>query len=408
MKLLKNYKSSFILLGGMIAGSIIGAIMGPKASMFMPVANLFLNLLYCCIVPMIFTSLVSAIANMKSTKKLGKILGMMLGLFIATGIIAAVYMLVVTVVLNPAKGVNMNFTEVMDSGSANADFFAMLTVDDFNLLWSRQNLMALIIFTMIFGIATSALGEKGKPVVEFFDALSAVIIKVVGYVMYLAPLGLGAFFASLIGEQGAQIAGPLSRALIIFLFASVVYYFVSNTLFAFIGAGREGVAAFWKHIVPPSLTALGTCSSAATIPTNLIAGKNIGLSDEINNLVVPMGANLHKDGAVLIQILKIVFMCEVFDVNILEPRNFITAIAISVLASCVMGAIPAGGYTGEIFIMSAFGFPAVAMPIMVLIGTITDAPATAINSTGDVGVGMIISRMIDGKGWLKKNQTIEN
>lgn len=408
MKLLKNYKSSFILLGGMIAGSIIGAVMGPKASMFMPVANLFLNLLYCCIVPMIFTSLVSAIANMKSTKKLGKILGMMLGLFIATGIIAAVYMLVVTVVLNPAKGVNMNFTEVMDSGSANADFFAMLTVDDFNLLWSRQNLMALIIFTMIFGIATSALGEKGKPVVEFFDALSAVIIKVVGYVMYLAPLGLGAFFASLIGEQGAQIAGPLSRALIIFLFASVVYYFVSNTLFAFIGAGREGVATFWKHIVPPSLTALGTCSSAATIPTNLIAGKNIGLSDEINNLVVPMGANLHKDGAVLIQILKIVFMCEVFDVNILEPRNFITAIAISVLASCVMGAIPAGGYTGEIFIMSAFGFPAVAMPIMVLIGTITDAPATAINSTGDVGVGMIISRMIDGKGWLKKNQTIEN
>lgn len=408
MKLLKNYKSSFILLGGMIAGSIIGAVMGPKASMFMPVANLFLNLLYCCIVPMIFTSLVSAIANMKSTKKLGKILGMMLGLFIATGIIAAVYMLVVTVVLNPAKGVNMNFTEVMDSGSANADFFAMLTVDDFNLLWSRQNLMALIIFTMIFGIATSALGEKGKPVVEFFDALSAVIIKVVGYVMYLAPLGLGAFFASLIGEQGAQIAGPLSRALIIFLFASVVYYFVSNTLFAFIGAGREGVAAFWKHIVPPSLTALGTCSSAATIPTNLIAGKNIGLSDEINNLVVPMGANLHKDGAVLIQILKIVFMCEVFDVNILEPRNFITAIAISVLASCVMGAIPAGGYTGEIFIMSAFGFPAVAMPIMVLIGTITDAPATAINSTGDVGVGMIISRMIDGKGWLNKNQTIEN
>ena len=403
MTLLKNYKSSFILLGGMIIGSLIGAVMGPKATMFMPLANLFLNLLYCCIVPMIFTSLVSAIANMQSTKKLGKILGIMLSLFILTGIIAAVYMLTVTILLNPAKGVNLNLTETMDGGSANADFFAMLTVDDFNLLWSRQNLMALIVFTMIFGIATSSLGEKGKPVVAFFDALSAVIIKVVGYVMYLAPIGLGAFFASLIGEQGSQIAGPLSRALIIFLLASLVYYFVSNTLFALIGGGKAGLAAFWKHIIPPSLTSLGTCSSAATIPTNLIAGKNIGLSNEINNLVIPMGANLHKDGAVLIQILKIVFMCEIFDVNILEPRNLITAIAISVLASCVMGAIPAGGYTGEIFIMSAFGFPAVAMPIMVLIGTITDAPATAINSTGDVGVGMIISRLIEGKGWMKQN-----
>lgn len=407
MTLLKNYKSSFILLGGMVTGSIVGAIMGPKATMFMPLATLFLNLLYCCIVPMIFTSLVSAIANMQSTKKLGKILGIMLGLFILTGIIAAVYMLIVTIALNPAKGVNLNLTETMESGSANANFFGMLTVDDFNLLWSRQNLMALIVFTMIFGIATASLGEKAKPVVAFFDALSAVIIKVVGYVMYLAPLGLGAFFASLIGEQGSQIAGPLSRALIIFLLASVLYYFVSNTIFAFIGGGKEGLATFWKHIIPPSLTALGTCSSAATIPTNIIAGKNIGLSNEINNLVIPMGANLHKDGAVLIQILKIVFMCEIFGINILEPRNLITAIAISVLASCVMGAIPAGGYTGEIFIMLAFGFPAVAMPIMVLIGTITDAPATAINSTGDVGIGMIISRMIEGKSWMTTNKTTE-
>lgn len=405
MTILKNYKSSFILLGGMIVGSIIGVIMGPKATMFMPIATIFLNLLYCCIVPMIFTSLVSAIANMESTKKLGKILGLMLGLFIGTGILAAVYMLAVTILFNPAKGVQLDLKETIEAGKASTDFLGMLTVDDFNLLWSRQNLMALIIFTILFGVATSSLGEKSKSVVLFFDSLSAVIIKLVGYVMRLAPLGLGAFFASLIGEQGSQIAGPLSRALIIFLFASIGYYFISNTLFAFIGGGKNGVSAFWKYILPPSLTALGTCSSAATIPTNLIAGEQIGLSKEINNLVVPMGANLHKDGAVLIQILKIVFMCEIFDINILEPRNFITAIVISVLASCVMGAIPAGGYTGEIFIMSAFGLPEVAMPIMILIGTITDAPATAINSTGDIGVGMIISRFIEGKNWMTKKTT---
>ncbi|MGX6969324.1 dicarboxylate/amino acid:cation symporter [Vagococcus bubulae] len=408
MTILRNYKSSFVLLGGMILGSIIGIIMGPKATMFMPLATIFLNLLYCCIVPMIFTSLVSAIANMESTKKLGKILSMMIGLFIITGIFAAIFMLLVTITFNPAKGVSLDLKETIDAGKASTDFVGMLTVNDFNLLWSRQNLMALIVFTILFGIATSSLGEKGIVIVQFFDGLSNVIIKLVGYVMKLAPIGLGAFFASLIGEQGSQIAGPLSRSLIIFLFASLVYYFVSNTLFAFIGGGREGISLFWKNILPPSLTSLGTCSSAATIPTNLIAGEKIGLSKEINNLVVPMGANLHKDGAVLIQILKIVFMCEVFNINILEPKNFITAIVIAVLASCVMGAIPAGGYTGEIFIMSAFGLPQVAMPIMILIGTITDAPATAINSTGDISVGMMLSRFIEGKDWYNKPKSVES
>lgn len=404
MSILKNYKSSFILLFGIVMGSIIGAVMGPKASMLTPIAELFLNLLYCCIVPMIFTSLVSAIANMKSTKQLGKILGTMLFLFIVTGIIAAIYMIVVCVILDPSKGANIQLNQTIESGKATTNFVSMLTVNDFNLLWSRQNLMALIIFTIIFGIATSSLGEKASSVIQFFDQLSKVIMKIVGYVMYLAPIGLGAFFATLVGEQGAQIVGPLSRSLVIFIGASLVYYLISNTVLAFLSAGHDGVKVFWKHIMPPTLTSLGTCSSAAAIPTNLIAGQEIGLSDEINNIAVPMGANLHKDGAVLIQILKIVFMCKIFDVNILEPKNFITAVMVSVLASCVMGAIPAGGYTGEIFIVSAFGFPEVSIPLMVLIGTITDAPATAINTTGDVGVAMLIERMINGKDWMKKNK----
>lgn len=157
---------------------------------------------------------------------------------------------------------------------------------------------------------------------------------------------------------------------------------------------------FWKNIIPSTLTSLGTCSSAAAIPSNFIAAKKIGVPDDIANITIPMGANLHKDGAVLIQILKIVFMCSIFNINILEPGNLITAIMVSVVASCVMGAIPGGGYVGEIFIVSAFGFPEVAIPIMVLIGTITDAPATAINATGDVGAAMVVSRVVEGKDWI--------
>lgn len=403
MNILKNYKFSFILILGMLVGSIIGVIFGEKATVLQPIADIFLNLLYCCVVPMIFVSLVYSISNMENTNKLGKVLGIMIVIFLLAETIAAIYMLIITIIFNPADGANIAMNETINNMTSNSNILAMFTVNDFPLLWSRQNLMALIVFAMLIGIATVKVGEVGKPVVKFFGSLTSIISKVVSYVMYIAPIGLGAFFATLVGQNGAALSGPLSRALIIYFIAAVVFYFLSNTVFAYLAYGIKGVKLFWKYIIPPSLVSLGTCSSAATIPTNLIAGKNIGIPDDINDLTIPMGCNLHKSGATLITILKITFMCSMFNINILEPQNIITAILVSVLASSVMGAIPAGGYVGEIFIISAFNFPPESIPIMVLIGTITDAPATAINATNDVGAGMLLARIFKGKNWIKDN-----
>lgn len=403
MNILKNYKFSFILILGMLVGSIIGVIFGEKATVLQPIADIFLNLLYCCVVPMIFVSLVYSISNMENTNKLGKVLGIMIVIFLLAETIAAIYMLIITIIFNPAEGANIAMNETINNMTSNSNILAMFTVNDFPLLWSRQNLMALIVFAMLIGIATVKVGEVGKPVVKFFGSLTSIISKVVSYVMYIAPIGLGAFFATLVGQNGAALSGPLSRALIIYFIAAVVFYFLSNTVFAYLAYGIKGVKLFWKYIIPPSLVSLGTCSSAATIPTNLIAGKNIGIPDDINDLTIPMGCNLHKSGATLITILKITFMCSMFNINILEPQNIITAILVSVLASSVMGAIPTGGYVGEIFIISAFNFPPESIPIMVLIGTITDAPATAINATNDVGAGMLLARIFKGKNWIKDN-----
>lgn len=403
MNILKNYKFSFILILGMLVGSIIGVIFGEKATVLQPIADIFLNLLYCCVVPMIFVSLVYSISNMENTNKLGKVLGIMIVIFLLAETIAAIYMLIITIIFNPAEGANIAMNETINNMTSNSNILAMFTVNDFPLLWSRQNLMALIVFAMLIGIATVKVGEVGKPVVKFFGSLTSIISKVVSYVMYIAPIGLGAFFATLVGQNGAALSGPLSRALIIYFIAAVVFYFLSNTVFAYLAYGIKGVKLFWKYIIPSSLVSLGTCSSAATIPTNLIAGKNIGIPDDINDLTIPMGCDLHKSGATLITILKITFMCSMFNINILEPQNIITAILVSVLASSVMGAIPAGGYVGEIFIISAFNFPPESIPIMVLIGTITDAPATAINATNDVGAGMLLARIFKGKNWIKDN-----
>lgn len=400
MKFLKNYKFSLILLVSMILGSILGIIMGDKAKIFSPIADLFLNLLYCIVVPMIFISLVSSIANMSDLKKLRKVLGVMMVVFVVTEIIATVYMIVVCIFIDPAKGAHISMGSTTVDMSSKANILSMFTVNDFSLLWSRKNIMALIVFSLLFGVSTVAAGEQGKSVVKFFNSLTEVIMKMVNYIMYLAPIGLGAFFATLMGDYGKEIVGPLSKTLLLFFVASIVYFILSNTIFAFIGGGRKGLKVYWKNILPVTLTSLGTCSSAASIPSNLVACKKIGIPDDIKDITVPMGCNLHKDGACLTVVLKIAFVCSILDINFLSPKILITTILVSILSSTIIGAIPGGGYVGEILIVSLFGFPPATIPIMVLLGTITDAPATAINVTGDTSVAMIVSRLIEGRKWM--------
>ncbi|EGO2651676.1 dicarboxylate/amino acid:cation symporter [Enterococcus faecalis] len=399
---IKNYKSSLILMSSLIIGGIIGGFVGPKIVFVKPIADIFLNLLYCSVVPMVFISLVSAIAKMEDLKKLRKILLNMLVIFIVTGVIAAIFMIIICVIfkVSPNAG-DIVFKDKVSDLKGNSDILSMLTVNDFPLLWSRQNLTALIVFAIFIGIACATLGEKASKVITLFDQLTNVIMQVVTFIMKLAPIGLGCYFAILIGEQGSSLNGPLVKAVVIFLVSVICYYILSTTVFGFIGAGRQGVKALWKNILPPTMTALGTSSSAATLPINIDSGLSIGIPEDVNNIVLPLGANLHKDGAVLIQILKIFFLAPLFNVDMAKPSHLITAIAISVLASSVMGAVPAGGYAGEIFLMSAFGFPPTSIPVMVLLGTITDAPATAVNCTGDLGVAMIVSRIVHGKDWLK-------
>ena len=396
-----TYKSSVLLLGAMVVGGLVGFFWGEGAKVLQPVADIFLNLLYCCVVPLIFCSLTAAIAKMENLVKLRKILIIFLSGTILTGVISCLFMVAAVLMFDPAKGAVMDITQEIENVSGSMDILGMFTVKDFPLLFSRSNLMALIVFTIIFAIAIIITGEKGKPVLKLMECMSDIIVNVIGIVMKIAPLGLGCYFAILIGEYGNQVIGPLSRTILIYCVVSLIYFIVSQTAMAYIGAGPKGVKRWWQTALPPTLTALGTCSSAATLPVNMIQGKKLGLPDDIADITIPLGANLHKDGACIIQIIKVAFLCSMFGIPYATPRNIIMSIVVAVVSSVVMGGIPAGGYVAEIFIISAFGFPTVSIPIMVLIGTITDAPATAINVTGDTGLAMVIARLVEGKGWMK-------
>lgn len=410
MEILKNYKSSIFLIISVIIGGVIGLIMGERASIFAPLGTIFLNLLFTILIPLVFFSISSAIANMDSSKKLGKILGITIVVFACTAIISGVIGVTSFKIFNPAQGLNSSmFTELMNSAQVvpreQVGFLkkivSSITVGDFSQLLSRSNLLALIIFSMLIGFGTMLVKEEGKAFSNFLSSGAIVVNKVINIIMYYAPIGLAAYFANVVGQLGSQILSGYAKVFVLYLIVSIVYFIIFFTLYAYVAGGKDGIKAFWKNSTGPSVTALATCSSAACIPVNIQAAKNMGVSSSLANIVMPLGVNIHKDGSVIGGIYKIMFLFAIFgrDINSLGTLTIIFMVGL--LVGAVVGAIPVGGSIGEMLILSIFGFPPEALAIMLVIATIIDAPATLLNSAGNTVCTMVISKLTEKKKTLK-------
>ncbi|MCM3006651.1 dicarboxylate/amino acid:cation symporter [Priestia koreensis] len=408
----KNYRSSLLLLASIIIGGAAGLLFGTKTSIVKPFGDLFLNLMFMIIIPLVFFSIASAIANMDGVKRFGKIIGSIFLVFVVTAIVAAVIGFAGTSVMNPLAHTDVSaLKELMEKTdvskpSEDVSFLAQLvntfTVSDFSMLFSKSNMLQLIVFSVLFGFATVLAKEKGRPVAAFLSSGSTVMMKMVNVVMYYAPIGLGCYFASVIGELGPQILEGYVRAFILYLILALIYYFGFFTLYAFIAGGKLGVKVFWKHALAPSVTAIATCSSAASIPVNLTSVKKMGVPNDIAETIIPLGANTHKDGSVFGGVLKIVFLFTLFGKDMTNFTNILSILAVAFLVGAVMGAIPGGGMIGEMLILSVFGFPPEVLPIIAVISTIIDAPATLLNSTGNTVCAMLVTRLVEGKNWLKQ------
>ena len=397
------YKFSIILLGAIFIGSIVGIQMGEKATVFKPFGDLFINGMFMVVVPLVFVTISSSIAGMNDMKRLGKILKTMLITFVGTGMVAAVYVFITVKVFPPAEGVSlaMPAAEALKPFQTGDQIVAAITVTDFPELISRKNMLPLIIFSIVFGICTNMIGEKGKVIARGLDALSEVFLKIVGLLMYYAPIGLGAYFAALIGEHGKELLGSYARAMAVYYPLCLVYMFTAFPLYAWISGGVEGVRRL-KYVVSPAVTAVATQSSIATLPVNLEACEKIGVPKDIREIILPIGATAHMDGTVLSSILKISFLFGIFQVPFEGVGTYASALLLSIAGGVVMSGVPGGGLIGEMFIVTMYGFPAEAFPIIATIGYLVDPFATMINASGDTIASMLVTRVVEGKDWLKK------
>ena len=412
-KLLSNYKSTIILLVSIIIGAIVGFIFKEKATVLSPLGDIFLNLLLVVITPLIFLTITTSISKMKSPKRLGKIVGATFLVFIITSIIAVLIGFASTYfikLVKPEDGekIKQSLQETTDEETQENEEIgilkrtaSLLTVNDFTKLLSKDNIIALLVFSIIFGLAINVTGEKAKPVVDFLESANEIINNVVKLIMYYAPIGLGCYFAALVGSFGEMIVVGYLKTFVIYTIVSILYYLIIYSIYAFVAGGKKGIRLYWKNVLPA--TALGTCSSAASIPVNIECSKKIGVPEDVAETAIPLGTSFHKDGSIIGSVFKIMFLVCLFGMNVSTGTGILGVLAIALISTLLVTAVPIGGGTiSEMLIITMLGCPTAALPILTIIATIIDAPATMLNVVGDTASSMMISKIVDGKNWLKK------
>ena len=400
-KFLSNYKSTIILLVALIVGAAVGLIFKEKATVLKPLGDIFLNLLLVIIVPLIFLTITTSVAKMKQPKRLGKIIGSIILMFVITSIIAVLVGFVSTYfvkLVNPEDSSKIMETFKDEEQTEDTEELTiaertveLLTVNDFSKLLSRNNIIALLVFSVIFGIAMNMSKEKAEPVLNFLNSANEIVNNIIKIIMYYAPVGLGCYFATVIGSLGSSIAVGYLKTFVVYFVVAILFYIVMYTIYAFVAGGTKGVKAYWKNIIPSTLTSLATCSSAACIPTT-----------------IPLGTSFHKDGSIIGSVFKIMFLVCLFGTSVASAGEIFGVLGIALLATLLVTAVPIGGGTiSEMLIISMMGYPVAALPILTIIATIIDAPATMLNVVGDTASSMMVARIVDGKNWMEEKKDLK-
>ena len=388
------YHMLIISLFAIISGSFTGHVLGSKALVLKPLSDIFLNLMFTMVIPLIFFSLTSAITQITQPAKLWRILSTMCLVFLVTSFIAAVFMLLIVLFYPLENLAHIHFAMPVGSqvASVSTELVNIFTVSDFSQLLNHDHILALIIFSGLIGLATVYSGEKGKPFASFLQSGMHISMKAISFIMYYAPIGFFAYFAIIIAQLGSDILTTYAKITVLYYVAAFVYFVVILSLYAFIADKKSGLKRFWQHIFFPAATSLATCSSAASIPANLHAADKMGVPPVIYELVIPFGGIAHKDGSVLGGIIKIAFLFSLFHLPFTGLSTWGSAIFISMLVGTVMGAIPSGGMIGEMLILSVYGFPPQALVMIAAISILIDPPATLLNVTSNTACSLLIAR----------------
>lgn len=388
-----------ILIVSIVAGGLVGYYCGEFTVKLKPLGEIFLNLLFVAVVPVIFFSVSSAVAQSASNKKFGRLFLVMGLVFIATGVVAALFMLAAVTLFPPAQHSTVMLVkpETIANFDISNQLSTIFSVNNFPELFSHHHMLALIIFSILVGIAAAQCDQQGKNFMALLKSGEAVFMRVFSLVMYYAPIGFFAYFAVLMHEVGTSLLDSYLQVTEVYYGFALIYFIFGYSAFAYLAGKKPAIKRFWNNLFLPAITALATCSGAASIPANLLACKAMGVAPQTYETVIPLGSIIHKDGSVLGGMVKIAFLFGIFHIPFSGFSVLLTAIVVSILVGTVMGAIPSGGMLGELLILNIYGFPPSSLMIIAAISIIIDPMATLLNVTGNTVSSLLIDRFVSTK-----------
>lgn len=393
----KSHLFNFVLLLSLMLGAVYGYFGGDTVIYIKPLGDLFLNLIFTAIVPLIFFSVCHAIAKLGSWQKVGKLLVKILTVFLGMGLLASglgfVFLRITELHLNHA--VVLSKAASLQGAQASFAWYQILSVSEFYELLSHHHILALMLFAILMGMA---LGQtKGKSL-AFIHEGEQIFMQVFGYIIRFAPIGFFAYFANIIHDLGPQILNEYGKITLAYYVFGLLYFFGVFSFLIYLVKGRKQLQAYWGAVVLPATTALATCSSAATIPANLLACKQMNLESNSYETLIPLGTMIHKQGSIIGAIFKIALMYSIFHLDFHGMQVMLLAMATAILFGCVEGAIPSGGMIGELLILSVYGFPNSALIVMSAISILIDPPATVLNACGNLVATVLISQKPQERG----------
>ena len=392
----KMQLSTKILIGlaaGIVAGILLQGAPGVANTWIKPFGTLFLNLIKMIIVPLVLASLIVGTCGLGDVRKLGRIGGKTLAYYLLTTAFAVTLGLILANIFNVGAG----FVLPTDIKAAEASQMPKVVDTLLNIIPTNPikaladgNMLQIIAFALIIGSGVVVLGDKGKPVFDFFDSLAEITYKITGGIMSFAPYAVFALITPVVATNGPKVLLPLLSVIIIvyagcFLHAALVY---STTLMVF---AKFSPMKFFKGIFPAQAIAFTTCSSAATLPVNMrCTEENLGVPKSISSFVLPLGATINMDGTALYQGVCALFIANVFGLELTISQQFMIVLT-ATLASIGTAGVPGAGLIMLTMVLQSVGLPLEGLALVAGIDRILDMARTTVNITGDSACAVIMA-----------------
>lgn len=381
---------------GLALGVVVGALVEQETAktFLQPLGDLFIRLIRMVVVPLVLATIIAGAAGISDTSKLGRVATKTLICYAITTAVAVAMGLVFASFIQPGVGLDLS-TEGLAAKAVEAPPLTqtLLNIVPINPMqaMSEGQMLQIIFFAVIFGFGLSALGERGKPVLNFFELVGDTMIRVTHIVMLYAPIGVFGLIAYTVSRHGLGVLLPLFQLILSSFLATAFFVIVLLVPLVRVVTGIP-MMTFYKGVFEPWLVAFTTCSSAAALPANLNAARRLGSTKAVASFSIPLGNTINMNGTAIYMGVCSIFAAEVYGLD-LTMADQLTIVLMGVLAAVGTAGVPGAGLIMTTVVFTQVGIPLEAVALIAGVDRILDMIRTSINVVGDVASAVIVTRL---------------